>query len=194
MALARRGEHGSPNVVGVHHGGRRRGCRWVRRCGAVRFDRYPRYLAQATKQRLAAAKRAIQRERDAVPLFPELAPQETPEERIARVDAEVAAYWQRMRDHRAKQWRKARRWLYSMPEEQRKQILAEWETCQWPGSPEYLLTFMRWWLNGKRWWYVRDGDDPWRAAFAKDEPVKRDLVVGGEQLRLFEEAHEHAVV
>ena len=152
----------------------------------LRFSRFPRYRAGApTKQRLAAARRAIEREREAVGLFPELAPQETPEERIARIDDELAAHWQRMRDHQATRWRRARRWLYSLPPEQMDQILSEWRSCGWPGSPEYLLSFVRWFLNGKQWWYVRQDDDPWQAAFAKDEPSRKDAVSDWEQVQLF---------
>src|SRR5690606_18897788 len=94
---------------------------------------------------------------------------ETPEERIARQDDATAAHWQRVRDARAQAWREARRRLFSLPPEQRRQIREEWRICGWPGTPEYFATFLRWQLNGKRWNYQVSQSELQEMAFAKDE-------------------------
>src|SRR5690606_14735105 len=67
--------------------------------GEMRFTPFPKVGpddVRVTPQRLAAAKRALQRERERAGMFvEELGPRETPEERIARQDAAWVAHWQR---------------------------------------------------------------------------------------------------
>lgn len=111
----------------------------------MRFAPFPRFERPAvTKQRIAAAARAIQRERERAGLFvDELGPRETPEERVARLDQEAAAYWQRLRDGHARAWREARRQLYDLPEEQKRAILDVWQRGVYPATPEYLLDLIR---------------------------------------------------
>ncbi len=134
----------------------------------MRFSRFPRARRMApSKQRIAAAKRAIERETASVPLFPELAPRETPEERIARQDEIFLSYWQRLRDHQASKWRQARRQVYALPSHQRQQLINEWNTCGWPASPEYLLSFLRYKAYGG-WWYVTSEDDLAETAFGEE--------------------------
>jgi len=54
----------------------------------MKFHRqHPRSFRPVTGRRLSAARRALQREKESVGLFPELQPTETPEQRIARLDA-----------------------------------------------------------------------------------------------------------
>jgi hypothetical protein len=93
-----------------------------------------------TRRRLAAARRALQRQADEVPLFPELQPNETPEERIARMDALAAAHLQSMRDHTAATWRRARRELRSLTPDQLAYVMARWNHPTWhpPHEAHYL--------------------------------------------------------
>jgi len=107
----------------------------------MKFRRqFPRVLRPVTERRLAAARRTLQRQADAVALFPELQPTETPEQRIARMDAAAAAHLQKLRDHTAQTWRRARRTFRTLTTEQRQQVLAEWHAPHWhpPHDAHYL--------------------------------------------------------
>lgn len=110
----------------------------------MKFERYLR-VRQAeppSARRLAAARRAIQRDLDSVALFPELARFKTPEERIERMDEAGRAYWQDMRNFRARKWREARRQIRELPEHLRQQVLAYWNKTNGfhcPFDPHYLL-------------------------------------------------------
>ena len=75
----------------------------------MKFDPgFPKWKGrQVNNRRLSAAKRAIQKERDKYPLFPELVEFETPEERIAAMDAKAAIWVAGLRGFEARQWRKA---------------------------------------------------------------------------------------
>jgi hypothetical protein len=82
----------------------------------MRFTKYPRWEPyEATPRKLAAARRAVQREKDRYPLFPELLKHRTAEEKLASIAAERESWWQQMRDHHAKLSRKARRALRELP-------------------------------------------------------------------------------
>ncbi len=107
----------------------------------MKFRRqFRRVLRPLTGRRLSAARRALQREADKVALFPELQPTETPEQRIARLDANAEAHFQRMRDHTAATWRRARRAFRTLTPEQRDQVLARWNAPTWhpPHEAHYL--------------------------------------------------------
>jgi hypothetical protein len=107
----------------------------------MRFNRYPRRTFRPiTGRRLSAARRAIQRQADEVALFPELQPTETPEQRIARMDAAAEAHWQTIRDQTAATWRRARREFRSLTPAQRDQVLARWHAPNWhpPHDAHYL--------------------------------------------------------
>ncbi len=107
----------------------------------MRFERYPRrVLRPITGRRLSAARRALQREADKVALFPELQPTETPEQRIARLDANAEAHLQKIRDHTAATWRRARRALRTLTPAQLAQVMARWHCPHWhpPHEAHYL--------------------------------------------------------
>src|SRR5262245_16956658 len=99
-----------------------------------------RVLRPVTGRRLFAAGRALRRERDAVALFPELQPTETPEQRIARMDAAAAAHLQTVRDRTAATWRRARRAFRALTQAQRAHVLAHWNAATWhpPHEAHYL--------------------------------------------------------
>ena len=99
----------------------------------MRFERqHRRVLCPITGRRLSAARRALQREADEVALFPELQPTETPEQRIARLDAANQAHFQRMRDQAAATWRRARRALRSLTPAQLADVMDRWHSPNWP--------------------------------------------------------------
>jgi hypothetical protein len=82
----------------------------------MRFTRYPKSEAyQITSRKLAAARRAVQREKDRYPLFHELLKHQTVEDRLASIAVERETWWQEMRDRHAKLWRKARQALRDLP-------------------------------------------------------------------------------
>ena len=115
------------------------------RVSEVRFSRCPyRYQRRAiTRQRLTAATKAIERERQRDGLFADVQAYETPEERLARLEAEQEAWVRQMRARWLEEWRRIRAALCAAPAERRRQIVAAWRTCGWPGSPEYIATFLR---------------------------------------------------
>jgi hypothetical protein len=109
----------------------------------MRFTRYPRgEVYQITPRKLAAARRAVQREKDRYPLFPELRKHQTAEDRLASIAVEREAWWQEMRDRQAKRWRKTRHALRDLPTGPRAAIKRYWEICGCPGDPVYLLTII----------------------------------------------------
>jgi hypothetical protein len=109
----------------------------------LRFTRYPKGEPyQVTPRKFAAARRAVQREKDRYPLFPELLKHQTPEERLASIADERGRWWQETRDRHAKLWRKARRAWRELPAGRRAAIRRYWKICGRPGDPVYLLTLI----------------------------------------------------
>jgi hypothetical protein len=98
-----------------------------------------------TRARLRAAKAALKRERETLPLLAEQVSceQETPEARIARADALAVGYQQSHRDLAAKHWRWARRVLVEQPDVVRKAILARWNQSTVPADAHYFADFVR---------------------------------------------------
>jgi hypothetical protein len=91
-----------------------------------------------TARRLAHAARVVARDKDSVALFPQLAHHQTAAERIAAIDAETEGHFQRMRDHTAQTWRRARRNLRQLSPELRAEILAKWNAGYLPAHAHYL--------------------------------------------------------
>ena len=61
----------------------------------MRFTRYPKGEAyQITSRKLAAARRAVQKDKDRYPLFPELLKHQTAEDRLASIAAQRETWWQ----------------------------------------------------------------------------------------------------
>jgi hypothetical protein len=95
-------------------------------------------LREWTARRLAAAKRAVQREADAMALFPELRRFHTEEERMTQQDGNYLRLAAALRKGKARCWRDCRRILRELPADIRARVLAKWETRYMPGSPENL--------------------------------------------------------
>jgi len=90
----------------------------------MRFTRYPKGEPyEITPRKLAAARRAVQREKDRYPLFPELVKHQTAEDRLASIAVERGTWWREMRERQAA-------------------IKRYWEICGCPGDPVYLLTII----------------------------------------------------
>lgn len=96
-----------------------------------------------SKRRLTAARKAIEKETEACGLFPWMAPQETPEERCARLDEANRNYIRKIRQRVADSWRDSRAKLYALPDDERRKLIEEWNKSGLPGSNEYFAGFLR---------------------------------------------------
>jgi hypothetical protein len=109
----------------------------------MRFTRYPKGEAyQLTSRKVAAARRAVQREKDRYPLFPELLTHKSAEERLAAIATRREEWWQDMRDRHAELWRRTRKALRELPAGPCAAIRRYWKICGCPGDPVYLLTII----------------------------------------------------
>ena len=111
----------------------------------MRFSRYARNTRREwTKNRLRAAARAVKRDRDDVPLFPELARYSADDtDALAQRQHEMDTYshdlCQSLRDHLARNWREARRDLRALPAITRAGLVRYWNVFRGPSAPVYLL-------------------------------------------------------
>ena len=121
----------------------------------MRFDRYPKCdRGTASPQRMAAARRAVERDRERCGLFPDMMKFKSAEQRVTAVLDDRVTWWRGMRDAQAKTWRRARREVRSMPELSRRGLMLYWQTCPGPGTPSYLLDMVTQWRRGlKCYWH-----------------------------------------
>jgi len=143
----------------------------------IKFKRYFRpeeCIRGITPRRLSAARRALQNERDKLPLFAEMiaAGQPTPEQRIESFDIGVVESTRESRIRRASRWREARDLLRKMSDQDRKGILDWWNRPVYPLDPEYLLDLIRQWTK-----------DSWRPPFYGEEE-HRKWEEGREKLKI----------
>lgn len=96
-------------------------------------------------RRLAAAKRALTKERQKRPLFADQIEEEqgSPEERIDRIDQSMIDYDQGHRDLAAKHWRQGRRMLKEVTEETRADLIERWNASSIPSTAAYFADFVR---------------------------------------------------
>lgn len=101
-------------------------------------------LRGLTPRRLAAAKRALRRERDRLTLFADqvAAEQPTPEKRIESFDLDLLRQDQVRRDLTAHHWRWARRQLRCHPQ-RATEILGKWNRSWIPATGTYFADFVR---------------------------------------------------
>jgi len=108
----------------------------------MRFNRWskPVPLNLSDRQRENIGKRQ-QRQQQAFPLLAELIAEQQPTiaEEIAHREQAWAAWQQSWRKTRSDMWRNARRQFYALPAEQRQRLRTYWNSCRYPGNPEYLL-------------------------------------------------------
>jgi hypothetical protein len=95
-----------------------------------------------TKRKYNAAVRAINKEKEKIPLFAHEVTI-TPEERLEAINKSWLDFANNMRLHRAQGWRLARRILRYMPVEERTALLEVWNNASYPAEPCYLLDFLR---------------------------------------------------
>ena len=109
----------------------------------MRFTRYPKSDRPESRtvspQRLAAAKKAVQKDKDSWALFPENVKHQTAEERISAWNVGAFEFWQDQRAHVAATWRRARARLRKLPALKRAGLIRYWQTV-WTGprACEYL--------------------------------------------------------
>lgn len=117
----------------------------------MRFRRLAQYEYLITSRKRLAFLRKQQRERERYPLFAEeISASQTPvdvemRERKAVLDAQHT----RDRAQRAMKWRQARSALFEYPAEERRELLAYWRRCGWPGEPCYLLSMLHMHATGR---------------------------------------------
>lgn len=102
-------------------------------------------LKGITPRRMAAARRALQRERARHPLFAAQVAeeQESPQARIGRIDLERLQHEQARRDLAARHWRWGRRMLQMQEAPVRQEILDAWNRSSIPAQPCYFADFVR---------------------------------------------------
>ena len=107
--------------------------------------RYRHTPRGVTSRRLAAAERALKREREALPLFAAqvAAQQPTAVKRIRDRDALGVRAEQGMRDLEAQHWRWARQQLTAASDEIREDIIATWNRSPTPPNGSYFASFVR---------------------------------------------------
>ena len=91
-----------------------------------------------TPRKLQAAERAVRKDAESVPLFPELRRYESVADRIADVNAGHLAFVLKHRAFRAYSWRRAGRARRALLPLQRKAVDAKWNRGHIPGDPSYL--------------------------------------------------------
>lgn len=102
------------------------------------FKKDPRPI---TRQRLSAAKSAINRQKEKYSLFAHEIT-ETPEQRVEKQQKDTMRWKALMRKGWADDWRLARKVLRALDEEKRNEILTCWNNGLYPKSPEYLLDML----------------------------------------------------
>lgn len=102
-----------------------------------------------TPRRMAAAKRALERQAERLPLFADQIRenQPSPEERINQMDDGMTWIVGEWRELRANHWRKGRRMYFALPDAMRADVREKWRSCSWPGTGTYFITFVRWYKH-----------------------------------------------
>jgi hypothetical protein len=140
----------------------------------VRFKRDEKFHYEVTPQKLAAARRKVQRDRDSVALFPDLARYESAEQCAAEKVERCKSWQQRMRDLTARKWREVRSAYRRLNPITADGLKRYWELGHIPGTPYYLASLVDRCLKGHSCWHdlvelkrlqlIRDGKmkAPWK--------------------------------
>ena len=129
-----------------------------------------------TPNRISHARRAVARELETVPLFPELAKFKTVEERMALIDDNELGFRENMRAHRAGEWRKVRREMRQLNPLTKLGLLKLWSTSSCPDDPVYLLAMIRDSHVCSPWRQLRTRKMLCLIGQSKDPSVRADLV------------------
>lgn len=109
----------------------------------IKFERVSRYYPRGlTNQRLAAAKRKLKKEQDALPLFAEeiAEQQSTAEVLILTKDRQIMLSEIERRKYIADNWRRARKILKSMPKDVRLKAIEKWHSNRFmPKTAIYMM-------------------------------------------------------
>ncbi len=120
----------------------------------MRFKRFPFHPTPIvrTVRRVKNAERAVQKDKDDIPLFPEMARFQNADERLDHLDKVNISYWQKIRDSDAHMWRKFRRRLYSLSCNERLRFLEYWNThFMIPGEACYASDTLTQFFNLDEW-------------------------------------------
>lgn len=96
-----------------------------------------------TPRRIACAKNSVRRQKEAIPLFPELATDQTVEGRMLRMDQRELKMTHHLRHFRAKAWLKARKLRRLLPTEDSILLMSQWQQSNMPAEPVAFLTFAK---------------------------------------------------
>lgn len=128
---------------------------------------------QRTRARIRNAERAVRREMDSVPLFPELARFTTAEQRLDYLDDVGIDYWKRIRSEEAARWRRLRRRLLQLEPVDRDRFLDYWNNATMlPAEAGYALEAL-FRMFPRRDWYV---EDRLRIGAEWDTPAGREQI------------------
>lgn len=104
---------------------------------------YTRALRAWSAQRVRLANIAVQKQRDAMPLFPEMVTDKTVSDRMQRMDTRETEMVTKMRGFESMMWRRARAAVRALTPEQRAAFLAKWNTGPYPATGCYVLTVLQ---------------------------------------------------
>lgn len=107
----------------------------------MRFTRYmlKETSYEVTPRKLAAARRAIERDRERCGLFPEMMQFTAVDDRVDAITRHRQLWVADQRQHQADGWRKARRLLRDLPPITQAGVRRYWAKGVFPGAPVYLL-------------------------------------------------------
>jgi len=106
-----------------------------------------------TARRIANAKRAVQRDHDSVPLFPDMVKHKTVDDRIMEIEKDDFDYKLRMRAYQAAKWREARKAYFALPPRTRQGMKKFWDKSPVPAEAHYLMSVIR--------EHLQTGFSPW---------------------------------
>jgi hypothetical protein len=106
----------------------------------MRFEKeFKPYKREITKRRIGCAKRAIQKQKNRIPLFADQVNWPTPIQRITAFDEATFKAFTNFRKLALKNWLEGRRMLRDMDTNKKKRFLEYWNNSSMPGKAEYFL-------------------------------------------------------
>jgi hypothetical protein len=139
-------------------------------CHVLRWRRQERFVPNPiTPRRLAAARRAVNLDKDKNALTPELVKYGTPEERLEALAEGLVCMEREWRQRRANAWRECRKRLAALPPLTRRGVVCLWNKGIYPLEPSYLACCIR---------EAEQGQSPW----AKLTRLRRLELIGAGRL------------
>ena len=107
---------------------------------------------ERTPRRIKAAEKAVKKELDKYPLFPELARFSNVDMRLEQLDDTSRRYWQNIRNQEAYTWRKFRRRLRTLDLQEQERFLNYWNSHNMiPGTAHYASDTLTQFFNRNDW-------------------------------------------